>query len=66
MDAFTGKEQNRANVVPVMCQFEDGKGFKIKEGSKNQNIVYIKYRIQNVVRLLTFFSYWDILLKYER
>jgi len=21
MDAFTGKEQNRANVVPVMCQF---------------------------------------------
>jgi hypothetical protein len=23
MDAFTGKEQNRANVVPMMCQFED-------------------------------------------
>jgi len=22
MDAFTGKEQNRANVVPMMCQFE--------------------------------------------
>lgn len=23
MDAFTGKEQNRVNVVPMMCQFED-------------------------------------------
>ena len=22
-DTFTGKEQNRANVVPMMCQFED-------------------------------------------
>jgi len=21
MDAFTGKEQNRANVVPMVCQF---------------------------------------------
>jgi hypothetical protein len=28
MDAFTGKEQNRANVVPVVCQFEGGKEFE--------------------------------------
>ena len=25
MDAFTGKEQNCANVVPMVCQFEDQK-----------------------------------------
>jgi len=30
MDAFTGKEQNRANVVPMVCQFEDAKKLKAK------------------------------------
>ena len=31
MDAFTGKEQNRANVVPMVCQFESAKKFKDKK-----------------------------------
>ena len=31
MDAFTGKEQNRANVVPMVCQLKIGKNFKAKK-----------------------------------
>ena len=31
MDAFTGKEQNRANVVPMMCQFKIGRNFKFQK-----------------------------------
>jgi hypothetical protein len=31
MDAFTGKEQNRANVVPMVCQLKMGRNFKSKK-----------------------------------
>jgi|UPI0003B450F8 hypothetical protein len=31
MDAFTGKEQNRANVVPMVCQLKIGKNLKVKK-----------------------------------
>ena len=33
MDAFTRKEQNRANVVPMVCQFEGAKKLKTENRS---------------------------------
>ena len=41
MDAFTGKEQNRANVVPMVCQFEDRK----KLGGGNGSLLDVKVRM---------------------
>jgi len=55
MDAFTGKEQNRANVVPMVCQFLLSQKEPANLGKRIQQIYLGKMRKTRYVKNNTLF-----------